>query len=695
MGFLDLFKKQQPAETKAVTLTPQVMRFFDMLDQQGVPAPGLRGFTAYAAYALAYACMQFRATKTAEARLWIATEGEDGDTWATDHELAELLEQPNPDMDMAELMELTQLYLDGTGAALWYKNRDNAGRVVSLYPFSDDEFTVTATPERLYGEFHLHAVGGQQRVDAKEVVYFKRVDPRDLHNGLGPLDAALAHVNIGHDMRRAITASLKNAIRPGAIATTEGDAPMSDAEYERFKAEIAQAYQGVVNDGKVMLAERATFQFLEPMLKKLELGPMSGDVEAAICQCFQIHPVLVLAKLGIENMGGLSDSIGPALDMYYDVAQKPMWGRIQRAATRQLLREVDPNPNTRLKFDLSEITALQDDVLARATEAQTAGKFWTVNEARSHTGQQPLEDGDERGEQFVEQPPVIQMPGEEDGGAEPGFGKVDPNFRNWLRGRVRGGDEEKRLSREYVHRVVDMATRDTEESMLELVSHAELMTDEVKLHDAWGLHRKDHEDEPVTPEQAKRMQEEADAALEQARGRWAVNLKPALESIGNRSVAKAGASVGVSFNQLQPGLLEYVERHAAELITGVTDTTKDKVARAIRDGLESGDGIRGIAKRVEASGAFSRDRAKLIATTEVTTVRNGAALESMQSYADRTGLKVIKTWINSADARVRDAHLNHPVGVGGEKRAINEPFSNGLMAPSEPNCRCSLLMDVE
>jgi HK97 family phage portal protein len=680
MGFLDLFRKASPApvESKAVTLTPQVMRFFDMLDTQGAPMPGLRGFTAYAAYALAYSCMQFRATKTVEPRLWIAKETEDGDEWATTHELGDLLEQPNPDMEMADLLELTSLYLDGTGACVWFKNRDNAGRVVSLYPFSDDEFTVKATSDRLFGEFHLHAMSGHKAVPASEVVYFRRTDPRDLHSGLGPLDAALAHVNIGHDLRRAITANLRNAIRPGAIATTEGDAGLSDAELERFKAAVAQSYSGVVNDGKVMLAERTAFQFLEPMLKKLDMGPMQGDVEAAICQCFQVHPGLVGAKIGLENAGGLSDSIAPALDLYYDIAQKPIWARMERTLTSQLLREVDPDKSVRIKFDLSSISALQDDVLARATEAQTAGKFWTVNEARAHTGQQPLEDGDERGEQFVEQPPVIQMPDEENEASDP-FGK----------------SEEKRLSREYVHRVVDMATRDTEESMLELVSHAELLTDEVKLHDAWGLHRKDHEDEPVTPEQAKRMQEEADAALEQARGRWAVNLKPALESIGNRSVAKAGASVGVSFNQLQPGLLEYVERHAAELITGVTDTTKDKVARAIRDGLESGDGIRGIAKRVEASGAFSRDRAKLIATTEVTTVRNGAALESMESYAERTGLTTTKTWINSADSKVRPEHLNHPIGVGGEKRKVNETFSNGLKAPGEPGCRCSLLFDVE
>ena len=47
------------------------------------------------------------------------------------------------------------------------------------------------------------------------------------------------------------------------------------------------------------------------------------------------------------------------------------------------------------------------------------------------------------------------------------------------------------------------------------------------------------------------------------------------------------------------------------------------------------------------------------------------------------------------DDRVRDEHLDAPAGVGGEKRRIDEPFSNGLQEPSEPNCRCTLLYSVE
>ncbi len=683
MGLLDLFRKQAPpAEAKAVTLTPQVMRFFDMLDQPTLPA-GLTPFNAYATYALAYACMNFRAVKTVEPRLWLARETEDGDEWLEDHELGVLLEQPNPDMDMADLLELTSLYLDATGACVWLKNRDAAGRVGSLYPFSETEFTVKQAQDRLYGEFHITTSGGALRVPASEVVYFRRTDPRDLHNGLAPLDAALAHVNIGNEMRKAITANMRNAIRPGARLSVKGDSALTDAEVERLKATLATDYQGALNNGKVIFTERATLELLEASLKNLELGPMQQDVEAAICQCFTIHPGLVGAKLGIENAGGLSDSIGPALDLYYDTAQKPIWRRIERTLTRQLLREVDDDPNVRIKFDLSQIDALADDIGLRATEASTAGKFWTVNEGRIHTGQEPLEDTDERGEQFIEQPPVMVDPNADpDEDAE-----GDPD--------TDAGKQAKALDEVMVHRLVENATRETEESMLELLTHDQLMKDEVDWHQAIGLHRKDHEDDPITEAVAKQLIEAATEALERARGRWELAMRPSLETVAKRATAKAAAALGVRFDLLQPGLLEYVEREAAFLITSVHDTTKDHVRRAIRDGLESGDGIRNIAKRVADAGAFSRDRAKLIATTEVTRTRNGAALERMQAYAERTGLTVTKTWVNSADERVRKAHKDQPVGVGGESRPVDKPFSNGLQGPSEPNCRCSTFYNVE
>jgi hypothetical protein len=127
----------------------------------------------------------------------------------------------------------------------------------------------------------------------------------------------------------------------------------------------------------------------------------------------------------------------------------------------------------------------------------------------------------------------------------------------------------------------------------------------------------------------------------------------------------------------------------------VSETTREDVKRAVAESLKNGSGARGITAALKNSGTFSKARAKLIGITEVTRARNGASRERMLAYAERTGLSVTKTWVNSHDAKVRDAHKDEPKGVGREVRPIAEPFSNGLQEPSEPNCRCALQYTVE
>lgn len=65
-----------------------------------------------------------------------------------------------------------------------------------------------------------------------------------------------------------------------------------------------------------------------------------------------------------------------------------------------------------------------------------------------------------------------------------------------------------------------------------------------------------------------------------------------------------------------------------------------------------------------------------------------ASIES--GMVDRA--RAMKTWVNVGDSRVRDLHLNtstlHPTSVGGETVPFDARFSNGLLYPSEWNCRC-------
>ncbi len=79
--------------------------------------------TAMAAYALCYACLRYRATKLAEPPIWIVDESDQGEKWLKgEHPLSTVLETPNLDMEMQELLDIVSLYLDTTGACLLVLN---------------------------------------------------------------------------------------------------------------------------------------------------------------------------------------------------------------------------------------------------------------------------------------------------------------------------------------------------------------------------------------------------------------------------------------------------------------------------------------------------------------------------------------------------------------------------------------------
>jgi SPP1 gp7 family putative phage head morphogenesis protein len=113
-------------------------------------------------------------------------------------------------------------------------------------------------------------------------------------------------------------------------------------------------------------------------------------------------------------------------------------------------------------------------------------------------------------------------------------------------------------------------------------------------------------------------------------------------------------------------------------------TTIGKLKDTLAEGIDAGEGIADLTKRVnEVYSDFPNWRSELIARTEATNANNQGTLEGFRQ-SDVTNAK---EWINAGDDRVRPEHDNG-TGVGGEIVKLDEKFSNGLMFPSEPNCRC-------
>jgi len=115
-----------------------------------------------------------------------------------------------------------------------------------------------------------------------------------------------------------------------------------------------------------------------------------------------------------------------------------------------------------------------------------------------------------------------------------------------------------------------------------------------------------------------------------------------------------------------------------------------------------GEGIPGINRRIRNVADMSYKQAQRIARTETLRVANQGRMIGFRQAANEYGIEMFKQWISTMDERTRDTHVDMHM----EKAELDEPFSNGLMEPLDPdgspeetiNCRCvvvAILKDIK
>ena len=150
---------------------------------------------------------------------------------------------------------------------------------------------------------------------------------------------------------------------------------------------------------------------------------------------------------------------------------------------------------------------------------------------------------------------------------------------------------------------------------------------------------------------------------------------------GKEILAELG--VNISFDLLNPKVVEFIETRSFDLIKSISNTTKEALRRTLKEGVELGESIPKLAKRIASVYDDAQGyRSVLIARTENISASNNGALNAYRQS------KVVekKKWLTAGDDRVRPEHE----AIDGETVLLEEPFSNGLMVPSEPNCRCCI-----
>lgn len=196
---------------------------------------------------------------------------------------------------------------------------------------------------------------------------------------------------------------------------------------------------------------------------------------------------------------------------------------------------------------------------------------------------------------------------------------------------------------------------------------------------------------------------------------WNQNVVPALKEI--RKSARAGMQTKDIVDDLadllgfgregniiglwRELLEDFLNVRILTRIRQVTDTTRDRIAKIIERGVNTGLSNQNIARKIRNEAGMNRARAMNIARTEVVTAMNQGKYMAVRS----SNLIYEKGWSATIDNRTRDSHLamidadmidlTELFIVGGSQMEYPGDSSHGAPAKEICNCRCSLVFRVK
>jgi hypothetical protein len=169
------------------------------------------------------------------------------------------------------------------------------------------------------------------------------------------------------------------------------------------------------------------------------------------------------------------------------------------------------------------------------------------------------------------------------------------------------------------------------------------------------------------------------------------------------------ALFGTFFDQTDPW-----QRNYALTVQNLLVNTPDMVYASIRDLIDressQGTPLPRIAEQIDqmfldSGSPWWRNRAIVVAKTETRRAQMGGLFHAYDDFGRQHSLIYVKQWLDSADSRVREAHVD----TDGQRRPIGAPFAVGVrggasypaMFPLDPQlppelsiqCRCDMLIE--
>ncbi|GIW89990.1 MAG: hypothetical protein KatS3mg109_0422 [Pirellulaceae bacterium] len=619
-----------------------------------------------------------------------------------------------------EIRKLTSVYMDTVGEAWWLKERNAAGAPVSVWPVPPTWVHELPVPGRPVVVLQL---GGETvEIPLTELVWFRHLDPANpFGRGSGYGQALGDELATDEYIARHIKQWFFNSARPELLITVPG---ASEAELRHAEARWTSRLQGFWRAWKpYFVNQNVDVKEIGQSFREMQLTDLRKFERDLIIQVFGVPPEL----LGIIESSNRA-TIEAADHIMARYVLQPRLEFMRLVLQERLVPEYDD----RLIIDYESPVQADRQYLLDAARAQPASL--TVDEWRELQGLAPLPDG--RGAVFLT--PLSVVSTEEPGGGSPpempppDQGDHAPRYRSvdGLIG-VRQNPQDPEDYYATVHRIADRLAPRFRRAWLRAVQRTQGMIDLDALEAALRS---------GSPTAVARLVPELEPLLRET-GFLAL-LRAAISEAGKEAARELSEALGVSisFSELNPHSVEFIQRWTGELITAITEQQREAVReiieRSFKEAIpprEAAKLIRGVlglhSRQVQAVANFRarlieqgvdlmsverrtlayanaqlRKRALTIARTETLRAAN-AGQQLLWKQAAQQGVlrpgKTRRVWIVTPDDRL-DQTVCEPIPHMEENQdvGLDEPFTTGtgervMNPPAHPNCRCAVALKLE
>lgn len=583
-----------------------------------------------------------------------------------EHPFIEMMRKVNPFWNASDLLEAYSVYISLTGMFFAYIVKNDFGVPVELWPLPPERMHAVKNQDTLISYWEYWNGSERIRFETDEIWYQRTFSPLDQVYGFSALMGTIKAADLSSKIWEYEYNLLNNRAVPDLLVSVDG--PLNETNQDRIFKSWKNRYGGnnigstaIIGDG--VKVEKLSFT-------PDEMGHVVGSDKARdrICNAFRVPKQLLTSDdVNRANLDG-------GIYSFQRFCIKPILLKLEQSINQNIIPLYDDSGAFFCAFD--ENVPEDKDYKLRERQANIQTGYTTINEERAANGLQPLDWGND--------PPAPQNMGSyalqdsklDDLGAkgyrpiakisnDPGDQPKARNFEATLKSIF------ERQKKEVIGNIKSLGVGVTKDDREQLMS---------------GLFSVERWNKIISTECRPFIERMIIDGFDGGKGQM--------------------SAVGVSFNIPPKDAIRFLQtytiRFSDKFASSVNLTTLDAIKFAIADGLEAGEGISGIKKRIfDVYSEADEKRASVIARTETKRALEAGHVASYEA----AGVKQME-WLADDDA------CEFCAAVNGKIVEVGSIFESGKLSgadggimsldygpveypPLHPNCECALIPVIE